>query len=508
MSQVLIIDDEPGICNLLRLILERKGYSVETAADGLEGIQKFNQDPAELVISDIIMPEMDGLKVIQTLRRENPEVNIISISGGGRVSATDYLDLAKKLGVRFAFEKPIDREALLGAVDELLAPADETRFPASITRSTDQEIKTQVASLAAIDNLLPLVETLPHFFWVLDRNRQVVLANRTSIDRLGLDKLDRLYGRRPGEVLNCKNAALSPHGCGTAPGCAACGALKAIASAQEGTPDIQECRICQGAEGNGLDLRVWTHPLFLDVADCIVFQALDISNEKRREALERIFFHDLLNIAGGLKNGLSMLGELTSEERVEVLPMLVTASRGLVNEIEAQKDLLAIEAGIYDAKLTTFRADEVLQEVDGVYRHHSVAAGRHLQVEAVSPATVLTSERRLLIRVLGNMVKNALEACAEGDRVTMGCETRGDGVVFWVHNSQPMPEEVQLQVFQRSYSTKGRGRGLGTFGMRLLMERYLKGKVAFTSTVESGTTFTAYCPLTIGSADKTPDLAD
>jgi signal transduction histidine kinase len=355
---------------------------------------------------------------------------------------------------------------------------------------------------------MPIVETLPHFFWVLDRNRQVVLANRNSIERLGLDNLETLYGRRPGEALDCQNAALSPHGCGTAPGCATCGALKAIASAQAGAPDMQECRICRQTDGNALDLRVWTHPLPMGIDDGIVFQANDISNEKRREALERTFFHDLLNIAGGLKNGLGMLGELDPEEQTEVLPMLVKSSQGLVDEIEAQKDLLEIEAGTYDAKPTAFPADEVLEAVVEVYRHHLVAMGRHLRVENTGPKIVLTSDRRLVKRVLGNMVKNALEACAEGERVTLGCKTQGDQVTFWVHNPQYMPNNVQLQVFQRSFSTKGRGRGLGTFSMRLLTERYLNGNVTFTSTAASGTTFTACFPLSPETMDKAPVRTD
>ena len=68
MSQVLIIDDEPGIRKLLRLILENQGYSVVTAADGREGLRIFLQDPPELVISDIIMPDMDGIEVIRTFK--------------------------------------------------------------------------------------------------------------------------------------------------------------------------------------------------------------------------------------------------------------------------------------------------------------------------------------------------------------------------------------------------------------------------------------------------------
>ncbi len=93
------------------------------------------------------------------------------------------------------------------------------------------------------------------------------------------------------------------------------------------------------------------------------------------------------------------------------------------------------------------------------------------------------------------MVKNALEATGIGGIVTIGCEDLGDHIQFWVHNAEVMPEEVQLQVFQRSFSTKGEeGRGLGTYSMKLLGERYLGGKVDFTSHSPEGTTFTLTLP--------------
>jgi signal transduction histidine kinase len=361
----------------------------------------------------------------------------------------------------------------------------------------------QRVALTAETDLLQLVETLPHFFWILNSNRQVVLANSTSLKVLGLPQMDKLYGLRPGEALGCRNASLGPHGCGTAAACITCGAFRAILSAQSGAVDSQECQLLRKSGGDALDLRVWAHPLGREGDNCIVFQAQDIAHEKRREALERTFFHDILNIAGGLQNGLGMLGEMEAEASAEILPMLITASQGLLDEIEAQKDLLAIEEGTYDTRLATFGTHAVLNAVVDCYRHHSVAKGRRLQVESASPDITLTSDRRLMTRVLGNMVKNALEACREGQQVTLGCRSEDDGdtVAFWVHNPQHMPKEVQLQVFQRSYSTKGRGRGLGTFGMRLLTERYLQGTVGFNSTPVSGTTFTARYPVAIDTID-------
>ena len=106
----------------------------------------------------------------------------------------------------------------------------------------------------------------------------------------------------------------------------------------------------------------------------------------------------------------------------------------------------------------------------------------------------LQSDHTLLLRVLGNMLKNALEASAPGEIVTLGTECAEDQVVFWVRNPAFMPREVQLQVFKRSFSTKGPGRGIGTYSIRLLVTRFLQGSVDFESSQEHGTTFRARLP--------------
>jgi signal transduction histidine kinase len=100
-----------------------------------------------------------------------------------------------------------------------------------------------------------------------------------------------------------------------------------------------------------------------------------------------------------------------------------------------------------------------------------------------------------LSRVLGNMLKNGLEAVQQGERVTIGCRPGDRKAEFWVHNPGVMSENVRLQVFQRSFSTKGTGRGLGTYSIKLLTERYLRGQVSFRSGEGEGTTFMACYPL-------------
>jgi signal transduction histidine kinase len=101
---------------------------------------------------------------------------------------------------------------------------------------------------------------------------------------------------------------------------------------------------------------------------------------------------------------------------------------------------------------------------------------------------------------LGNLIKNALEASTRGETVTVKSEKKGDAYVcFKVHNPAVMPENVQLQIFNRSFTTKGVGRGLGTYSVKLLTTRYLKGSVSFISNKESGTTFEISLPLNLQS---------
>lgn len=120
MARILIIDDDVQILDILRQILECEGYEVVDATNGKEGISLYRKKPADLIITDIIMPDKEGIETIIELKRDFPGVKIIAISGGGRIGPEGYLNIAKKLGARYAFSKPVEREELLSAVRELI----------------------------------------------------------------------------------------------------------------------------------------------------------------------------------------------------------------------------------------------------------------------------------------------------------------------------------------------------------------------------------------------------
>jgi DNA-binding NtrC family response regulator len=119
-THILIIDDDERTRKLFRKILETEGYQVSEASNGNEGIKLFRKEPADLVITDIIMPEKEGIETIMELRKDFPDVKIIAMSGGGLVEADSYLEMAKKMGATEVLTKPIKNDELLKIIKDIL----------------------------------------------------------------------------------------------------------------------------------------------------------------------------------------------------------------------------------------------------------------------------------------------------------------------------------------------------------------------------------------------------
>jgi CheY-like chemotaxis protein len=120
VTRILVIDDEEQPRRMLRSVLERAGYEVIEARDGNEGLQRFREAPTDVIITDLLMPEKEGLETIMDARREFPEVKIIAMSGGGRAGNLNFLEIARRLGAQRTLSKPFELQVLLAAVRELL----------------------------------------------------------------------------------------------------------------------------------------------------------------------------------------------------------------------------------------------------------------------------------------------------------------------------------------------------------------------------------------------------
>ena len=373
----------------------------------------------------------------------------------------------------------------------------ETEF-LSAERAPDFVIAHQHDAFTHNELLTGVLNAMPEGVVILNKERQIVFAN-TAFQAVVEDNV-ALVGARLGEALTCEHNNAMPAGCGTSKFCQMCGAAKAIQSALDRRRDTQECRIARSDEstGNALDLRVVATPFFYSGEAYALFAIDDISSEKRRQVLERIFFHDIQNTAGAIFGVVEILDSLEPTALDiwhEYGAMLKRASHQLLEEIQEQRQLISAENGDLYVEVMPIRSTHLLAEVRDIYTNHNVAHGKHLYISAEAKEVVLWSDAILARRVVGNMTKNALEASPTGATVTLGCTKEDDGLRFWVHNQNVIPHAVQLQLFKRSFSTKGYGRGLGTYSMKLLTERYLGGRIGFASSQEEGTTFFAWLPI-------------
>ena len=119
MKRILIMDDDPLVRSMLRMKLEDEGFEVEEASNGKEGVATYKLNKPDVVIIDLLMPEKEGVETIQELKHFAPDVKVIAISGGGRISAEICLSMAKNLGAKYTFAKPVENEELIQAVKEL-----------------------------------------------------------------------------------------------------------------------------------------------------------------------------------------------------------------------------------------------------------------------------------------------------------------------------------------------------------------------------------------------------
>jgi len=120
MAKILLVEDDDLVRDMLTQILQRANHQVIATNNGEEAAKYLQNEEPDIMVTDIIMPKKSGITLISEVRNRHPNMEIIAISGGGRLDPTGYLDLSETLGASVSFEKPIDNTALLMAIDLLL----------------------------------------------------------------------------------------------------------------------------------------------------------------------------------------------------------------------------------------------------------------------------------------------------------------------------------------------------------------------------------------------------
>ncbi|WP_372774155.1 sensor histidine kinase [Mangrovibacterium sp.] len=346
------------------------------------------------------------------------------------------------------------------------------------------------------ESFVNITNSVSQILVVINKERQIIYANKVFRELLSITDSDHYLGKRVGEAVQCIHSSQTEGGCGTTMFCSKCGAVNAILDSFNGIQSVNECRISL-QNGESLDLKVSSTPYSLNGQEFSIFVITDISGEKRRQILERIFFHDVLNSAGGISGLSAVLNAIDDPEEISEIAQLIHGSADhLINEIKAQRQLSAAESGNLELHIDKHESISILQQVAGLLSKHEISNEKQISINPNSENFNLETDATLLKRVLGNMTKNALEASLPNATVKLSVFKNDKSVVFAVHNQNYIEEQTQLELFKRSFSTKGAGRGIGTYSMKLLGEKYLKGKVWFNSTQADGTTFFIELPQT------------
>ncbi|MFN3781579.1 MAG: sensor histidine kinase, partial [Candidatus Kapaibacteriota bacterium] len=335
--------------------------------------------------------------------------------------------------------------------------------------------------------LKEVINAVPEIFLILNSKRQIVFGNTRLTEFFKQKDLNPFLGKRPGEILTCIHSDENPAGCGTSLFCAECGAVRAILESYNGKESTYECRILS-KNNKAYEFRVYASPYKIGSEEFTFFSIQDISHEKRRQVLERVFYHDLMNTVGNLHSIASILKH-SPEAIYEFNEILQEIVEELIGQIKFQKLLLAAENGSLSVEISKVQSLDILYSLKAEYLRNKIAEGKEIVISKESENITFETDSNLIRRIIGNLLKNALEAIDKGKSVVLKCTGTDEDITFSVHNDTVIPPEVQLQLFQRSFSTKGAGRGIGTYSVKLFTENYLKGKVWFISNEKEGTTF-------------------
>lgn len=370
---------------------------------------------------------------------------------------------------------------------------------ASPGRAGQQELRREVeiaSNNPVVDGIMTATGGL---LAVLNEHRQILAVNSSLLGMLGIEDAGAVLGLRPGEAVGCVHAHDMPGGCGTSQFCASCGAAIAIVASIAGNrPAERKCVMTVGLSSGQSEicLRVKASPLLLEDTKLVMLYLQDITYQERCAAFERSFFHDLSNLVAGLLGASELMAFKSGPEKDKLAEQMTRMALRLAKEIEIQRTLGAAGQADYRCNRETLLLAQFVDEIKALFANHPAAAGRRIAFPSQACDGFIFSDLQLLLRIVTNMLVNALEASAEGDEVRLTLERQETAITFSVWNRQPISETVRPRIFQRYFSTKpGSGRGNGTYAMKMFGERILGGKVDFYTAEAYGTVFRLTLPV-------------
>jgi hypothetical protein len=359
----------------------------------------------------------------------------------------------------------------------------------------EKEIRI-VSKNPVIDGLMNIVSGL---LAVLNQQRQVLAVNDSFLRLLGLDDVREAIGLRLGEAIHCVHAHELPGGCGTSEFCSSCGAaIATVACLDSGRPAERKCAVTVEKNSKRKDqfYKISSYPVIVKQQRYVLLFMNDISKEQQWATMERLFFHDLNNIVHAILSRSELMLLDPSTDKEEMARDINALSLRLSNEISIQRQLFQDGVATYQPVYHIMPLKRLLKEIRSVFSDHSTADRKSLVIRGEVPDIEIKTDFSLVMRILINMITNALEATPEGGRTELFLTHGWEKIIFSVWNEGHIPEGIGKRIFQRNFSTKeGAGRGLGTYSMKYFGEEVLGGKIDYNTSETEGTVFRFEMPI-------------
>lgn len=335
---------------------------------------------------------------------------------------------------------------------------------------------------------------------IFNEKKQVVFANASLFKMLNDPLPNNVYGKNICELFNCVYAHNDSYNNCELYGCCSCGIETAFLNSQKAMST--EGVFCSVNNINNTFRKFSVNAVFELYRDNIyTIIALAVKwGQEENEILEKYFLHDISNTASSIKGVVDVLtSEYAGDVDKELLEMLNESVNTLSDEVNDHKQLTLGKKENLDMSIGNVLISELLNNFNVLYGCCNVFGNSTLELDCKFIDRTIYTNKTLLKRVVGNLLKNALESSKlKGTKVTYGCSMVEEGFIeFWVHNMNYMPEFIQEKIFNQSFSTKGEGRGVGIYSVKLLTEKYLKGKVSYITNKNTGTRFSIIIPTRI-----------
>lgn len=372
----------------------------------------------------------------------------------------------------------------------------ETSF-ANADRTPAQVLKEEIKAITQSPLIKVLLKSLNGLSAVLDGNRQIITLNDHYLSYLNDIPVDKILGLRMGESLKCIHAGKMKGGCGTSQHCRTCGAALAITSAIAKEKKVEkECAL--EIDDNGIKKDLYFHvrcePFLLKENKFYILFLRDETENQQRKMLEKAFFHDFSNLLNNLSTSTYMLSR--GIQNNQVIESVCSTTNVLIRELEIQRCFMHNNLDYYRKSFSLLSTENLFSKLEDIFRDRSHKEEISIEYTKVSDLEELESDEILLIRILSNMIINALEASEKGDKIHVSLKKLNNKARFAVQNRAFIPQDIQLRLFQKNFSTKGgSGRGIGTYSMKLFGEQILGGEIGFFSQEDCGTEFYLTLPL-------------